>query len=64
VLTKRAVEKHINSIFTKLGLADAQDVSKRVKGYAAVPVRHLAARVVVRAYRATPVAALAGARAP
>jgi DNA-binding NarL/FixJ family response regulator len=31
VLTKRAVEKHINSIFTKLGLADAQDVSKRVK---------------------------------
>jgi DNA-binding NarL/FixJ family response regulator len=31
VLTKRAVEKHINSIFTKLGLADANDVSKRVK---------------------------------
>jgi DNA-binding NarL/FixJ family response regulator len=31
VLTKRAVEKHINSIFLKLGLADAQDVSKRVK---------------------------------
>jgi DNA-binding NarL/FixJ family response regulator len=31
VLTKRAVEKHINSIFTKLGLADADDVSKRVK---------------------------------
>ena len=31
VLTKRAVEKHINSIFTKLGLADAHDVSKRVK---------------------------------
>ncbi len=30
-LTKRAVEKHINSIFMKLGLADAQDVSKRVK---------------------------------
>jgi DNA-binding NarL/FixJ family response regulator len=30
-LTKRAVEKHINSIFLKLGLADAQDVSKRVK---------------------------------
>ena len=29
-LTKRAVEKHINSIFLKLGLADAQDVSKRV----------------------------------
>jgi DNA-binding NarL/FixJ family response regulator len=31
VLTKRAVEKHINSIFLKLGLADAGDVSKRVK---------------------------------
>jgi DNA-binding NarL/FixJ family response regulator len=31
VLTKRAVEKHINAIFLKLGLADAQDVSKRVK---------------------------------
>ena len=29
-LTKRAVEKHINSIFLKLGLAAAQDVSKRV----------------------------------
>ena len=34
VLTKRAVEKHINSIFVKLGLSyaeDAADVSKRVK---------------------------------
>jgi DNA-binding NarL/FixJ family response regulator len=31
VLTKRAVEKHINGIFMKLGLADAEDVSKRVK---------------------------------
>ena len=31
VLTKRAVEKHINSIFLKLGLAAADDVSKRVK---------------------------------
>ena len=30
VLTKRAVEKHINSIFMKLGLAVADDVSKRV----------------------------------
>jgi DNA-binding NarL/FixJ family response regulator len=29
-LTKRAVEKHINSIFLKLGLASAEDVSKRV----------------------------------
>jgi DNA-binding NarL/FixJ family response regulator len=31
VLTKRAVEKYINSIFLKLGLADSEDVSKRVK---------------------------------
>jgi DNA-binding NarL/FixJ family response regulator len=30
-LTKRAVEKHINAIFLKLDLADAEDVSKRVK---------------------------------
>jgi DNA-binding NarL/FixJ family response regulator len=30
VLTKRAVEKHINSIFMKLGLASGEDVSKRV----------------------------------
>jgi DNA-binding NarL/FixJ family response regulator len=31
VLTKRAVEKHINSIFLKLDVAFADDVSKRVK---------------------------------
>jgi DNA-binding NarL/FixJ family response regulator len=31
VLTKRAVEKHINSIFIKLGLARSEEVSKRVK---------------------------------
>jgi DNA-binding NarL/FixJ family response regulator len=31
VLTKRAVEKHINSIFLKLNLSDSDDVSKRVK---------------------------------
>jgi DNA-binding NarL/FixJ family response regulator len=30
-LTKRAVEKHINAIFWKLGLADTADVSKRVQ---------------------------------
>ena len=30
-LTKRAVEKHINAIFMKLGLAGAPDVSQRVK---------------------------------
>jgi DNA-binding NarL/FixJ family response regulator len=30
-LSKRAVEKHINSIFMKLGLAHAEDVSRRVK---------------------------------
>ena len=31
VLSKRAVEKHIHSIFFKLGLTDAEDISKRVK---------------------------------
>jgi DNA-binding NarL/FixJ family response regulator len=31
VLTKRAVEKHINSIFLKLGLSDEGDIAKRVK---------------------------------
>ena len=31
VLTKRAVEKHINSIFLKLSLSYSEDVSKRVK---------------------------------
>jgi DNA-binding NarL/FixJ family response regulator len=30
VLTKRSVEKHINSIFMKLRLTDSEDVSKRV----------------------------------
>jgi DNA-binding NarL/FixJ family response regulator len=30
-LTKRAVEKHINAIFMKLGLRDSDDVSRRVK---------------------------------
>jgi DNA-binding NarL/FixJ family response regulator len=30
-LTKRAVEKHINAIFLKLNLTDAEDVSRRVK---------------------------------
>jgi DNA-binding NarL/FixJ family response regulator len=31
VLTKRAVEKHINAIFTKLELESPDDVSRRVK---------------------------------
>jgi DNA-binding NarL/FixJ family response regulator len=31
VLTKRAVEKHINAIFLKLGLSQAGEVSRRVK---------------------------------
>jgi DNA-binding NarL/FixJ family response regulator len=31
VLTKRAVEKHINAIFSKLDLPETQDVSRRVK---------------------------------
>jgi DNA-binding NarL/FixJ family response regulator len=31
VLTKRAVEKHVNSIFAKLNLPETEDVSRRVK---------------------------------
>lgn len=31
VLSKRAVEKHVNSIFSKLGLSQSQDASRRVK---------------------------------
>ncbi len=31
VLTKRAVEKHINAIFLKLGLTQNEDVNRRVK---------------------------------
>jgi DNA-binding NarL/FixJ family response regulator len=31
VLTKRAVEKHVNSIFAKLNLPESTDVSRRVK---------------------------------
>ncbi len=31
VLTKRAVEKHVNAIFSKLDLPETQDVSRRVK---------------------------------
>jgi DNA-binding NarL/FixJ family response regulator len=31
VLTKRAVEKHVNSIFSKLNLPETRDVSRRVK---------------------------------
>ena len=31
MLTKGAVEKHINSIFLKLNLSSSEDVSKRVK---------------------------------
>ena len=30
-LSERAVEKHINAIFSKLGLSEAQDVHRRVK---------------------------------
>ena len=31
VLTKRSVEKHVNSIFAKLDLPEGEDVSRRVK---------------------------------
>jgi len=30
-VSKRSIEKHFNSIFLKLGLGSADDVSKRVK---------------------------------
>ena len=30
-LTERAVEKHINSIFSKLGLSEEPDIHRRVK---------------------------------
>ena len=46
VLTKRAVEKHINSIFMKLGLSDEEDVAKRVKA----TLMFLAGEPVVRDY--------------
>ena len=31
VITKRAVERHINSIFTKLALGDSENINRRVK---------------------------------
>ena len=31
VITKRAVERHINSIFMKLDLGDSENISRRVK---------------------------------
>jgi DNA-binding NarL/FixJ family response regulator len=31
VLSERAVEKHINSIFSKLGLSEEKDANRRVK---------------------------------
>jgi DNA-binding NarL/FixJ family response regulator len=43
VLTKRAVEKHINAIFLKLSLHDALDVSRRVKAALIYLAEHRAA---------------------
>ena len=37
VITKRAVERHIHSIFWKLSLDDSEHVSRRVQGDSAVP---------------------------
>jgi DNA-binding NarL/FixJ family response regulator len=54
-LTKRAVEKHINAIFLKLGLADAEDVSKRVA--AALILLSSSDALAAQAPRATPAAA-------
>ena len=42
-LTKRAVEKHINSIFLKLSLGDSADVSRRVKAALIYLAEHEAA---------------------
>ena len=39
VITKRAVERHINSIFSKLGLADADALQPAREGRAALPRR-------------------------
>ena len=39
VLTKRAVEKHINSIFLKLNLSEAEDDEQAGEGDARVPHR-------------------------
>jgi DNA-binding NarL/FixJ family response regulator len=42
ILSERAVEKHTNSIFSKLGLSEERDVNRRVKAvllYLAQPVR-------------------------
>ena len=39
VITKRAVERHINSIFWKLDLGDSKDVSRRVKATLLWPTR-------------------------
>jgi DNA-binding NarL/FixJ family response regulator len=43
VLTKRAVEKHINAIFLKLNLSTAEDVSRRVKAALMYLAEHTAA---------------------
>ena len=59
MLTKRAVEKHINSIFMKLGLAGAEDVSKRVKATLLFLVRGEAREP---ASAETPARAIAAAR--
>jgi DNA-binding NarL/FixJ family response regulator len=40
VLTERAVEKHINALFAKLGLSAEPDINRRVKAV----LLHLSAR--------------------
>ena len=40
VLTKRAVEKHVNSIFAKLDLPGPESVSRRVKAALTVLAEH------------------------
>ena len=51
VLTKRAVEKHVNSIFSKLRLSDSQDASRRAEGDAPVPLRRAERRGTMKSHR-------------
>jgi hypothetical protein len=46
-LRKRAIEKHITMIFIKLGLADAEDVSRCVKAVLLLLARLIRDRAVV-----------------
>ena len=38
ILSERAVEKHINSIFSKLHLSEERDINRRVKAVLVLPL--------------------------